>query len=106
MERAAVLRLALHPEASPHQVHELTADGEPEPGPAILARRRAVALREGAEDRRLLVERNADAGVGDAEAERGAVVLAQARPFDADDDLAVIGELDGVAHQVDEHLTE
>src|SRR5207248_11804730 len=42
-------------------------DGQPQPGPAVLARRRAIGLRERLEDRPQLVGRDADAGVGHLE---------------------------------------
>src|SRR5258705_13302075 len=106
MEGAPALRFALDPDTSAHQLHELLADRQAQPRAAILPRRRTVALRKGAEDRRLLLARDADAGVDDAEAHRRAVVFAHPRPLDANDDLAAIGELDGVAHQVHEHLAD
>ena len=49
------------------QAGELAADRQAQAGAAVLAAGRAVALRERLEDRLLLVGRDADAGVGDAQ---------------------------------------
>ena len=96
-------RLALDPEAASHQRHQPRRDGQSQARAAVPARGRAVGLGEGLEDHGLLLGRNADARVLDAEVQADLV----ADPFllhDANDDLAVLGELDGVADQVDEDL--
>ena len=50
----------------PIMLHERRRDRQPEPRAAEPARRRAVGLAERLEDRRVLVRRDADAGVADA----------------------------------------
>ena len=59
--RAAQLDLAAE------QVGQLAADREAEAGAAVLAAGAGVGLLEGLEDDLLLLERDADAGVGDLE---------------------------------------
>jgi len=44
-----------------HELHELLADGQPEPRPAVVARRAAVHLTEPVEQLRLRALRDADA---------------------------------------------
>ena len=69
-----------------------------EPGAAVHARGRAVGLRERLEDRALLVRRNADAGVDDAEVQRRARAGADSHVVrHADENLALVGELERVA---------
>ena len=68
-ERAAAARLALGADRSAHQLDQLAGDREAEAGAAVVARRRGVGLRERLEH---AVERSrvdADAGVGDLEAD-------------------------------------
>jgi hypothetical protein len=64
-----------------------------------------VHLLEGLEDPLLLVRRNADSGVRDHEAQRPLSPLRLDR-LDLDQHLAVAGELDRVADQVDDHLPQ
>ncbi len=97
--------LALEPDATAHHAHELLADGEPEPGAAVASRGRAVGLGEGVEDARALLRGDADAGVGDREAQLD-VGLRPRFDRDPQDDLAPLRELDGVAEQIDQHLSQ
>src|SRR6266576_6091625 len=106
MKCAATLQFAFDPDAAAHQLHQLLADRQSETCAAVLPRGRPIALSERPEDLRLLLGRDPDAGVYDAEAERYAAVFAQARPLDTHDDLTAVRELDRVAHEVDQHLAE
>ena len=106
MEAAAVARLALDPDAPAHQFDQLRGDGQAEPRAAVAARRRRVGLHEGAEDLPLLVGRHADAGVRHGELRDRAVSRQHGPTRDVDDDLALLGELDGVADQVDDDLAQ
>ncbi len=63
MKRAALTNFALDPDPAAHQLDELRRDCQTQPRAAVLARRRAVRLRECLEDHTLLFGRNADAGV-------------------------------------------
>ena len=62
-EGAALVGRAHDLDRAAEQTRDLAADGEPEPGAAVLAAGRAVGLLEGLEDELLLLERDADARV-------------------------------------------
>ena len=88
-----------------HEFHELPGDGEAETRAAEAARRRAVGLHERLEKLPLRRERDANARVGHLDAQHHpAAVLAHAPRRDAD--LALGRELDGVAHEVEQHLPD
>ena len=107
VERAALARLALDPDAPAHQLDELRRDGQAQPGAAVLARRRgAIGLAEGLEDRLLLVRRNADAGVADAEMQSHRLRPSAYRVSRRTTTSPALGELDGVADQVDDDLPQ
>jgi hypothetical protein len=103
MERAPASRLALHPEPSPHHLHQLRRDGQPQAGPAVLARGRGVELREGFEQFLHVVGRDIDARVDDGEMQVDPIAGLRL-PLDPNHDLAVVGELDRVARQIDHDL--
>ena len=84
-----------------HQRHQLTANGQSQSGAAVLARRERVGLAKGIEYLRLRLLRNADTGIGDLEAQS----LVADGP-DPHDDFSGIGEFDGIAHEVDQHLPQ
>ena len=69
------------------------------------ARRRAVGLGKCLEDERLLLGWDADAGVGHREVQHGGVAIDRGRLHD-DQYFAALGELDGIAHQVGQHLRQ
>jgi hypothetical protein len=104
-EHAAASGPRLHADPAAHQLGQSLRDREPQPRAAILARRRAVGLAERLEDGLGLVGGDADAGVGDGELEPDAAAKLLAGAH-ADHDLALIGELYGVADQVGEDLAE
>jgi len=52
-----------------------------------------------------LIRRDADARVGDGKAQLHAFIRLT-RVGDPHDDLAVLGELEGVAHEVEQHLLQ
>ena len=104
-ERAAAPRLAGRADRAAHQLDQLAADAQPEPGAAVLARGRGVGLGERLEQPLGLLGVDADPGVGDLEA-HAAPARARLALGDAHGDLALRGELDRVADQVGEHLLE
>ena len=105
MKCTAAVRLAVDPDTPAHHRDKTGRDREAEAGTAKAARRRAVGLAEGVENHPLFVGRDADAGVGHGHVHNGfAGGLRMAR--DAYDDFAFIGELDGVADQIQQNLTE
>ena len=110
-EGAAPARLALHRDRPAHQGHQAGGDRQSQAGAAVLARRRGVLLLKGAEDLILLVRWDANAGVRHFKAQlncrlRLGVRWRQAASGNAYDDLALLGELDGVAHQIEQHLPQ
>src|SRR5262249_49478008 len=101
-EGAAPAWRAVHADRPAHQGDQPGSDGQAPAGAPVFARGRGVLLLEGPENARLLLGRDADAGVADGEAEadfpqprrrRKAVVLVY---IHAHDHLALVGELDGV----------
>src|SRR5581483_5567071 len=100
-EAASLLRLALDPDAAAHQRHELRRDREAEPG-AAAARAARVPRPERIEDRVLLLDGYADAGVGDAP-EQHDVLVGPGIDGDVNDDLAAVRELDGVPEEAREY---
>jgi hypothetical protein len=67
---------ALDPDLPTHQLGEPLADGQPEPGAAVLARGRSVDLRERLEQLRQVLGRDADAGVAHGNAQRALLAVA------------------------------
>ena len=104
-ERRTFSHLALHADLAAHAGGELARNGEAEPGAAVFPRDGRIALRKGMEKRVPDFRRDADAGVGDGETQRG-VALGLALARDADHDFAACGELDGVADEIGQHLAE
>ena len=98
-------RLSAHIVAA-HQLRESPADGQPEPGPAVAARRRAIDLAERLEQTVHPVLGDADPGVADREVEP--VPVARVEPLGAgrDHHLPALGELDRVVQQVDQDLPQ
>ena len=105
MKRAPFAHVALHPDASLHQPHQFGRDGQPETGAAVLASGRRVPLLESLKHFVELLSRNADAGVPHGEVQADLVV---APPLfrHRDDDFTLLRELDGVADQVQQDLTQ
>src|SRR3569833_2191121 len=85
-----------------HSFDKPLGNGEAEARAAKLARRRGIGLLEVAEDARLVLGRQPDAGV--ANAETNAVALE--RRLDDDGDTAGFGELPGVARQIQQNLAQ
>ena len=104
-ERAADPGLAFEPDAPAHQLDQPPADGQPQPGAAVLAGGGHVGLRERLEQLRRLLRGHADARVAHGELELH--LLAGAfEQFDVQPDLAALGELDGVVDEVRQDLAE
>ena len=74
-ERAALARRAAQLDFAAEQIRKLAADREAEAGAAVFAAGAGIGLLEGLEDDALLLERNADAGVGDLERHDGGAWL-------------------------------
>ena len=100
-EGGAVSRIAPGSDHAAHQLDKLLADREPEAGPAISPGGGGIGLRKLGEQLRLRLRRDADAGIGDLDSTGAGLTLSH-----LDQDVTVVRELDGVAHEVDEHLPE
>src|SRR5262245_38334660 len=96
------------------QVRQLAADREAEAGSTVLAAGAGIGLLERLEDDLLLLERDADAGIGHFERDYGRR-LAQHRMIGApaaerqrhvEAHAAVLGELEGVREQILEYLLQ
>ena len=97
--------LADQADPATHQLGQLLRDREPQPGAAVPARGRGVGLRELLEQRLLVLGRDADARVLHRDVQQD-VVLRLRRETDPHGDLAVVGELEGIAGEIGEHLAE
>ena len=86
-----------------HLAHQLLGDNQPQPGAAVAAGDAGIGLTEGLEQPRLIALRNADAGIADLDFNLH-FVIADGALFDQHVNIAVLGELDGVADQVGDHL--
>src|SRR5207244_2075050 len=92
------------PHAATHHLDEPGGNGQAEAGAAVAPIEAALDLAKWLEDRVPHVGRNADTGV----AHRQVQTRCGAGPVNGafDDNLAVIGELDAVADEVDDHLPQ
>src|SRR5262245_13286524 len=100
LKRRSFARRRLHPDAAAVHLDDLLGDGEPEARAALGLGKRAVDLMELIEDPALLIKGYARPGVCHR---NDKVAIPRAR---GDADLAGVGELDGVAHEVEQNLPE
>ncbi len=101
----AFVRDAVDADLAAHLLDQPLGDDQPETGPTGLARQGVVRLAERLEERAHVLVGQPDAGVLHADAQLRAVgplIL----DHGAHDDGALVGELDGVADQVGQHLLE
>jgi hypothetical protein len=89
---------ALDPQLAAHDVHQRLRDREAEADPGALGRRSAALERQ--QDTHDIGRRDADAAVGHLEGRQLVAIVHLQR------DLAVIGELDRVGQEVDQHLPQ
>jgi hypothetical protein len=104
-ERAPFPRSASQGNHPAHQLHDTTTDGKPKTCPAVLSGCRFVSLRKGAEDRFMLVFRNANTGVAHRNIQKELAALLRTPAHDYLD-LTVFGEFDGIANEVGQHLAQ
>ena len=100
-EAAAAAELRFHLHFATHQVRQLLADEQPQPGAAEAARGGHVGLREGLEQAADLLGAQADAGVDDGQLQH--VARQRARP---QRDRAAGSELDRIAAKIQQHLLQ
>src|SRR5262249_28056235 len=120
MKDTAPADFALDPNTAAHQFHQTTRDGEAQARAPVFPRHRTVGLYERGKNGLLLIGRNADSRVADCKVEsteRGARSAGSipflARPsalcalaLPRHHDFPPFGELDGIAHEVDNHLPQ
>ena len=122
MEGGAFAGIALDPDLAAHQLGQAFADGQAQPGAAVVASGGGIHLLERFEEAVLPVQRDADAGVAHGEMEQPLFRVAEksvscswpngmlrapcAGGGDFDDDFALVGELHGVADQIDQDLPQ
>src|SRR5262249_48185516 len=100
LEGRALAERRLHPNAAPVHLNDLFGDSETQTGATLGLGIGAVDLVELVEDTCLMVCGNAGAGIGHTDVE------VAVHRFRRHAHLAGVGELDGVAYKVEEHLSE
>jgi hypothetical protein len=103
-EGRAPAGLALDRDVAAEHAAEVPGDGQTEPGPAVVPGGRRVRLAERLEQPRHLLRRHADPGVGDPELQP--VPVPAGEPSGLERDPAPLGELGGVAEQVEQGLAD
>ena len=96
---------AFDPDAAPHHLDQLLRNRQPKPRTAKAPRSGTVDLAKRVENLRLFLRRNANSRIAYRymQADRVTQFFFQ---HHIDYDLAALGELEGVAHQVDHHLPQ
>ena len=97
--------LALKADLAAHQFHQLPANAQPQTGAAIFGCGIATGLRKRLEQQALLLRTDADTAVLDADLQARPVLISTRRA-DTHKHPAFAGELQGVAEQVVQHLTQ
>ena len=103
-EGAADARPALRGDLAPHQIHDAAHDGKAQARAAKASRGAHVRLREGLEDAFKPIRSDADAGVVHFDPQPQALGIGHASNPDAD--TPPLGELDRIAEQVRQDLTQ
>ena len=98
-------RGTLDPDSAGHHLDESGRDRQSKTGPAMLSRGGGVGLRERIEDRALALIWNAYASVSDAKVQPYVVPRLPLLVY-LHNDPAALRELDCVAHEVDEYLSQ
>ena len=102
---AAAPQLGTDTDLATHQLGEIAADGQPEPGSLETPGHRAIELLERREQQWQLVFRDADARILDLEAQTDPAPIG-GEGAHAQGDLAGVGELDGVIGEIDQDLAD
>ena len=103
-EGAALARLGTHFDVAAQGLGQMLADAKAQSRAAELPRGRAIHLAERLEKFPDLFFVHADARVGHVEAQAQATAIGG--ESDGEADFALVGELDRVAHQIDQHLAQ
>src|SRR5580704_9985150 len=105
MERTPSAALALHPHSSAHHVDQPRRNCKAQARPAVLAGPGAVGLRKGLKNKLQLVPRDANPGILHLEVQFNSLISGDAS-FYPDHDLALFGELNGIAQKIQQDLTQ
>ena len=104
-EGAALAQDAGDADGAPHELRQALADGEAQAGAAVLAGGRVVALEERGKEPLHHIGPHADAGVPHLHAEDDLVAVLRLGPH-PDLHGALVGELQGIVHEVGEDLAQ
>ena len=104
-EAAAFSVFALGPDGAVHHLHQLLGDRKPKSGSAVLARGRSIGLGKRLKEPRTLLRGHADSAVAHRESNFDPIVDLLFKS-DADHDLTLVREFDGVIYQVDQYLAK
>ena len=102
---ALMPKLAFNLDALTHHLHQALADSQPKSGTAIFATDGAVGLREGLEELRDLFFRQANTGIVHRKFEHHSLGSLLAK-LCIDEHFSGWSKFDGVAHQIDQHLSQ
>ena len=114
-EGAPLADLAPHVDTAAHDLDEPGGDAQPQAGAAVFLAQRAIGLDKRIENGPEFVRRDADAGVADVKMQpdfrrtgcQPVPLAGQAGSLSyGDENFALVGELDGVAGQVEQHLAQ
>ena len=89
-----------------HQFGQAAGDRQPEPGAAVLARRRVVGLLEGVEEAWQGTVGNADAAVAHFETHHAGLAVVLVERAGTQGDVAALGEFHGVHRVVEQRLLQ
>ena len=89
-----------------HEPDQPFDDGKPEPGTLMEPGDRVVHLGEGLENRREFVGGDADAGIGNGQGQAHPARFRIRHGAGFHPNLAGVGELDGIAHEVEQDLAD
>ncbi len=106
VEDRALANLAFDGQAAAHQLGEALDDGQPDAGAFLFRRLPGLRLNERFENLVQFLRRDPDAGVLDVDQQRPAAAVFLAFPGDARLNAAPLGELNGIAEQVHQHLAQ
>src|ERR1017187_3495816 len=105
MEGATLSLLAFHPDLSAHQRNQLGTNAKAQSRSTVFSGRGVVGLPERLKYQSLLIFRYADSAVDYPQVQRHDLFPSRLR-VDIDDDFAIVCELDGVPHQIQENLPQ
>ena len=104
MKFAALAFRALYPYLSSHHSDQTSRNGQAQPSPSVLTCGAAVGLGKGLEEQFVLLRRNSDASVTHREFQFHPSI-SRRTTLDLDQHFALLRKLDGIAHQIYQHLT-